>query len=133
MKQFLIAALVLGAAYGGYKLYNYYNSATTLDVQIVDADLIKKSITVRFINVGSSNIKIDSVKNTILANDSYIATAVNLKGFTIPGNGQIDVKFDLQIGFTSIGGLLQIAKGNLSVITEINIKGSLIKLTNNIL
>ena len=133
MKQFLIAAALLAAGYGGYRLYTYYNSATTLDVQIVNADLSKQTITVRFLNLGNSPVKVNSVKNTILANDSYLATASNLKGFTIPERGQTDVKFDLQAGLGSIAGLLQLGKKKLSVITEINVKGSIIKLTNNII
>jgi LEA14-like dessication related protein len=136
MNRILIAAVLLGTAFIGYKAYEYFTSATNLEIEIVDADLINFNFTVRFMNVGSSPVSVNAVTNQIFANGDKVGSASNLKGFTINSRSQKDVKFDITSGL--IGGtniLLGLIKNGrnkpkITIETAINVKGVIInKLT----
>lgn len=133
MKQILIAAVLLGTAFVGYKTYTYFTSATNLEIEIVDADLLNFNFTVRFMNVGNSPVKVNAVTNQIFANGEKVGSASNLKGFTINSRSQKDVKFDVTSGL--MGGtniLLGLIKNGrnkpkISIETAINVKGAIVK------
>jgi LEA14-like dessication related protein len=133
MNRILIAAVLLGTAFIGYKAYEYFTSATNLEIEIVDADLINFNFTVRFMNVGSSPVSVNAVTNQIFANGDKVGSASNLKGFTINSRSQKDVKFDITSGL--IGGtniLLGLIKNGrnkpkITIETAINVKGTIIK------
>jgi LEA14-like dessication related protein len=133
MKQIIIAAVLLGTAFVGYKAYTYLTSATNLEIEIVDADLINFNFTVRFMNVGNSPVTVNAVTNQIFANGDKVGSASNLKGFTVNSRSQKDVKFDITSGL--LGGtniLLNLLKNGrnipkISIETVLNVKGTIIK------
>ncbi len=133
MKQIIIAAVLLGTAFVGYKAYTYLTSATNLELEIVDADLINFNFTVRFMNVGNSPVTVNAVTNQIFVNGDKVGSASNLKGFTINSRSQKEVKFDITSGL--MGGtniLLNLLKNGrskpkITIDTAINVKGTIIK------
>jgi LEA14-like dessication related protein len=138
MKQIIILASVLSAAFIGYKIYTYSNSVENLELEIVDADLINFNFTVRFMNLGNSPIKVNAVTNQIFANGDKVGSASNLKGFTINSRSEKSVKFDITSGL--IGGtniLLGLLKNGrsmpkITVETAINVKGVIVKKTTEV-
>lgn len=133
MNKILIAAVLLGTAFVGYRAYEYFTSAANLEIEIVDADLINFNFTVRFMNVGNSPVTVNAVTNQIFANGDKVGSASNLKGFTINSRSQKDVKFDITSGLTGgtniLLGLLKNgrSKPKISIETAINVKGTIIK------
>lgn len=138
MKQIIIAAVLLGLGYGGYKAYTYINSATNLELEIVDVNIEKFNFTVRFMNVGNSPVSVNAVDNKIYANGSKVGSASNLKGFTVNSRSQKDVKFDITSGLIGGANLLLSffkdggSKPKITIETVINVKGTIIKKTTEV-
>lgn len=138
MSKILIAAVILGLGYTGYKIYTYSNSVENLELEIIDADLINFNFTVRFMNLGNSPIKVNAVTNQIFANGEKVGSASNLKGFTINSRSEKSVKFDITSGLMGgtniLLGLLKNgrSKPKITIETAINVKGVIVKKTTEV-
>ena len=135
MKYILYIGGAVLLAYGVKKAYDMTKSTGSLDIEIVDVDLTKFKIKLRFINVGNGKIKVDSALNTIYVNDTKIGTAKNLTGFILDAHSEKEVNFDIQTSILTgaMAGLELIKNGRnkpiIKIVSVFNSNGLIINKT----
>ena len=137
MKNYLIAAGVIVAAYFGYTLYSKKQSIDAVSFDITDFDLAKQTLSITFTNVGNSTLNVTAVQNQVFVNDSMVGTANKFSSFIINKTANTTVKFDLKPSV--VGGLSAIysmftesGKPKIRIETTINANGVLFNKTTNI-
>lgn len=138
MKYILYIGAAVLAAYGVKKVYNLKGSTANLDIEIVDVNLTNFSVKVRFINVGNSNLKIESYLGTVYINNTKMGTLKNLNGFTIEATSEKEINLDIQTSILT-GTLAAVEliksgreKQDIKIVSVINANGLIINKTTNL-
>jgi LEA14-like dessication related protein len=137
MKNYLIAAGVVAAAYFGYTLYQKKQSIDAVTFDIVDVDLAAMKIAILFNNIGNSNLNVTAVRNEIYVDGNMVGEANKMSAFTINKQSDSKVVFDFKPsisgGLSYLLGLLKgVVKPAIRIETTINANGLLFTKTTNI-
>jgi hypothetical protein len=137
MKNYLIAAGVIAAAYFGWNLYQKKQSVEAVTFDIVDVDLASMKMSILFTNIGNSTLNVTAVQNQIFVNGNMIGTANKLSAFSILKTANSKIVFDITPSLLGgVSALLSLfkdgAKPAIRIETTINANGILFNKTTNI-